>query len=150
MKNTIFTLLILAFSCGFLSAQSAGLPSEQQKPAGQLTKSQALSFSDVKALLSSLDKGRDYSKYIVQGFTLGVSTTESTAQGLLSIKATESGDGEVFGEKHKALIERYAKQGALFTVSQIQLLEPGIPGTPYEPEKEKRFFISDISFSVTE
>ncbi len=125
MKKLIFLSFILLTTAMCVSAQDA----KQATPA-QFTKAELLGFADVKALLTAIDKGKDYSKYSVRNFNL--STTVVNADGTSS-KISEMGPGGTWSEKQRSLIEKHAVKGTVFTVDGITMIEPGTKGKTEQP-----------------
>jgi len=127
MKNTIITsLFILAvssFSFSFSQEQKSASSSE-------FTKAELLAFADVKALLSAINQGKDYSKYAVRNFVL--STTVTNPDGTHT-KVFENGPGGIWSEAQKTMIEKYAKKGTDFTLERIIMFEGGKKGTVNSP-----------------
>lgn len=138
MKKLLFLSFVVLGSFGLAAAQNAETTSS-------FSQSELLSFKDVTPVLSAANKGKDYSSYVVIGFNLTISYVE----GAVSTKITEPGDGDVFTEKQRELIAKYAGKGASFTLDAVKLKEPGKPGTPYDPTRENVFSVPSVSFSVT-
>lgn len=69
MKQILLSFLLIA-------AASMCLPAQQQtdKTPPQFTKAEFLAFSDLKSLLSAINTGQDYSKYMVRNFNLTTAT----------------------------------------------------------------------------
>ena len=125
MKKLFLLSFILISSAMFVSAQQAKLATPPQ-----FTKAELLAFSDLKAILSSIHKGQDYSKYLVRNFNL--TTTITNADGTTT-KLSEMGPGGVWSEKQKSMIEKYSKKGTTFTLESIILVEAGKKGMINEP-----------------
>jgi len=133
MKKIIFLSFILFSSTLFLFAQQTKIATPPQ-----FTKAELLAFNDVKSLLSAINKGQDYSKYIVRNFSL---TTILTNPDGTTTKLSEMGPGGTWSEKQKTTIEKYAKKGTTFTLENITLVESGKKGVVNPP---------NVSFSIKE
>ena len=96
----------------------------------QFTKAELLAFPDLKALLSAINKGQDYSKYIVRNFDL---TTIVTNTNKTIAPISEMGPGGTWSVKQKAMIEQYAKTGTTFSLENIVMLEQGKRGIVSQP-----------------
>ena len=131
-KSIIISVFILAASL-FAVAQD-------QKTAApvQFTKAELLAFSDLKALLSAINKGQDYSSYLVRNFNL---TTPVTKADKTTSSVSEMGPSGVWSEKQKSMIEQYAKKGVVFTLENIVMIESGKKGIINQP---------NVSFSIKE
>lgn len=132
MKKAILSSLFLFATSVLLFAQ------QEQKPVTQFTKAELLAFTDVKSLLSAINKGQDYSKYLVRNFDL--TTTITSANGAVA-KLSEMGPGGTLTEKQKEMINRYGKPGAVFTIESVVLRESG----KKEPVPQ-----SNVSFAIKE
>ena len=133
MKKSIFISLILITSSAFAFSQ-------EQKAAAppQFTKAEFLAFSDLKAILTAINKGQDYSKNLVRNFNL---TTTVTNPDKTTTKLSENGPGGTWSEKQKDMIEKYAKKGTTFTLENIIMIESGKKGMLEQP---------NVSFSIKE
>lgn len=96
----------------------------------QYTKAELLAFNDLRSLLSAVNKGQDYSKYVIRNFNL---TTLVSGPNSTEAIVTEMGPGGVWSEKQKAMIEKYAKKGVVFTLEKIVMIESGQKGTIVQP-----------------
>ena|ERR1051326_5650608 len=132
MKKIILLSFIIMSSV-FTFAQT-----EKMAPSPSFTKSELLSFADLKSLLSAINKGQDYSKYLVRNFNL---TTTVTNPDKTTTKLSEMGPGGTWSEKQKNMIEKYAKKGTTFTLENIVLVESGKKGVVNQP---------DASFTIKE
>lgn len=132
MKKLIILSLIT------LSSVLTFAQNEKQAPLPSFTKAELLAFSDLKAILSSINKGQDYSKYLVRNFQL---TTVITNPDKTTTILSETGPGGIWSEKQKAMIEKYAKKGVTFTLESIVMIESGKKGTVNQP---------NISFTIKE
>ena len=119
MKKIIL-LSFITVSCVFAFAQT-----EKQAAPASFTKAELLAFADAKALLSAINKGEDYSKYLVRNFKL---TTVISNPDKTKTTLSETGPGGTWSEKQKTMIEKYAKKGAIFNLEEIVLFEPGKKG----------------------
>ena len=134
-KSLILSLFIVISSFVFGQEKKAVAP---VTPTPQFTKSELLAFGDLKALLSAINKGQDYSKYMIRNFKL---TTTVTNADKTTSALSEIGPGGTWSEKQKAMIETYAKKGTTFTLENIIMLESGKKGTVDQP---------NVSFSIKE
>lgn len=125
MKKLFFLSLILLSSAMIVSAQQTKIAAPTQ-----FTKAELLAFSDMKALLSAINKGQDYSKYMVRNFNL---TTIITNADGTTTKLSEMGPGGAWSEKQKAMIEKYASKGVVFTLEGITMVEKGKKGIVNQP-----------------
>lgn len=98
---------------------------EKKSEISQFTKAELLAFKDVKMLLSSINKGQDYSVYQVRNFKL---TTTITNPDNSTTVLSEIGPGGTFSEQQIALIEKYAKKGTTFTIEALTMIDPGKKG----------------------
>ena len=120
MKKTILTFVF------FLVAYVFSFSQEQKTTnTAAFTKSELLAFADVKALLSAINQGKDYSKYAVRNFVL--STTITNPDGSHT-KISESGPGGIWSSKLKEMIEKHAKKGVDFTLEKVIMIESGKKG----------------------
>lgn len=115
MKKAIYTLIITLAISGFSFAQD-----QMKAVPAQFTKAELLVFPDLKALLSAINKGQDYSKHIVRNFNL---TTLSADPSRIAATVSEMGPGGVWSEKQKAMIEKYAVKGVVFTLDNMVMME---------------------------
>ena len=123
-KSIIISAFILAASLiSFVQDQKTVAPV-------QFTKAELLGFADLKSLLSAINKGQDYSMYIVRSFNL-VATVVNTNK--TATKMSEMGPGGVWSERQKAMIEQYAKKGVVFTLENIMMIESGKKGIVNQP-----------------
>ena len=113
---------------------------QQQKLATppQFTKAELLAFNDVKTVLTAINKGQDYTKYLVRTFNL---TTTVTNPDGTTTKLSEMGPGGTMCEKQKSMIEKYAMKGVVFTLENIIMIEGGKKGMINQP---------NASFSIKE
>ncbi|MBI4931663.1 MAG: hypothetical protein HY841_12915 [Bacteroidetes bacterium] len=133
MKKSIFISFLIFASSAFVFAQ------EQKMIAPpQFTKAELLAFSDLKAILSAINKGQDYSKFIVRNFNL---TTTITNADKTTTKLSEMGPSGVWSEKQKTMIEKYAKKDVIFTLENIIMIEGAKKGIINQPS---------VSFSIKE
>lgn len=139
MKKTIFISFIIAVSSTFVFGQETKAIAPVT-PTPQFTKSELLAFSDLKAVLSVINKGKDYSTYAVRNFNL--TTTVANAD-KTTTQLSEMGPGGAWSEKQKAMIEKYAKKGTTFTLENIMLFQTG-EKAPVKVEQP------NISFTVKE
>ena len=116
MKKSILLSLIILAASAFTFAQT-----EKTIPPPQFTKAELLAFTDLKGVLTAINKGKDYSKYLVRNFTL---TTTVTNPDKTSTTLSENGPGGTWSEKQKSMIEKYSKKGIVFTLENIMLYEP--------------------------
>lgn len=120
MKKIIFfSLFVLLFS-EFSFAQE-----QKTASASAFSKSELLAFGDVKALLSAINEGKDYSKYNARNFVLVTVVTNPDGT---HTKISESGPGGIWSENQKAMIEKYAKKGVDFTLERVVMVESGKKG----------------------
>ena len=129
MNRLIFVSFIVFALSLFASAQQAKLSS------AQFTKEEILAFKDVRALLSAIKNGKDYSNYIVRNFSLciPIDNVDST-----HVKLSESGPRGYWTEKQKKMIQN-AKKGSVFTLENMLMVEAGKKGLANEPP---------VSFSI--
>lgn len=133
MKKSFFISLVIIASSAFAFAQ------EQKAVATpQFTKAELLAFNDVKAILTAINKGQDYTKYLVRNFNL---TTTVTNPDGTTTKLSEMGPGGTWSEKQKSMIEKHAKKGVSFTLENIVMTEAGKKGMVNQP---------NVSFSIKE
>lgn len=133
MKNLIFISLLIFASSAFVFAQE-----QKAMTPPQFTKTELLAFSDLKALLTAINKGQDYSKYIVRNFS--ITTTITNADKTIT-KLSEMGPSGAWSEKQKNMIEKYAKKSVIFTLENIIMIESGKRDIINQP---------DVSFSIKE
>lgn len=134
MKKLFFLSLIIV-------ASSASVFAQQEKvaaPSVSFTKAELLAFKNLKELLSAINKGQDYSTYLVRNFHLA--TTVKNSDGT-ETKLSEMGPGGTWSEKQKNMIEKQAAKGAVFTLENMVLIEQGKKGVINQP---------DISFLIKE
>ncbi len=143
MKKIIFIHFLSFVSIGLLSAQE-----QKFNSAIQMTKTELLSLKDIKQLLSFADYNKDHGYYLVRHFTLSGSTTETSDKGIVIVSFSESVDGGTLTEKQRSLIEKYSKEGMVFTFEEISLMETGEPGTPYNPAHEAYFTRPTILITI--
>ena len=143
MKKSILTSLVVLASVACLFAQQK---SAATAPAA-FTKQELFAFSDVKSLLSAVNKEKYSSLNVVRSFNLTMSTTYTDASGNTgSISLSElAPDGE-WTEKQKAIIDQYGKSGVVFNLEAIVMGKLGVPGTPYIPDVP--FSVPSVSFSI--
>ena len=122
MKKIFFLALFIATTTTFVSAQAVK-PMTAQPVAivPQFTKAELLAFTDLKAILSSINKGKDYSNYVVRNFTLNTIITNPDKS---TTKLSESGPGGKWSQKQINMIEKYAKKEVAFTLEDIMLFQP--------------------------
>lgn len=126
MKKLFFLSLIIV-------ASSASVFAQQEKvaaPSVSFTKAELLAFKNLKELLSAINKGQDYSMYLVRNFHLA--TTVKNSDGT-ETKLSEMGPGGTWSEKQKNMIEKYAAKGAVFTLENMVLIEQGKKGVINQP-----------------
>lgn len=128
MKKAIYTLVFILATSVLSFAQDQA----------QFTKTELLAFTDLKALLSVINKGQDYSKYIVRNFNLNTVTTDASGK---TAVVSEMGPGGVWSTKQKAMIEQYAKKGVAFTLENMVMMENNTKGIVNQP---------NVSFSIKE
>jgi|ERR1035437_2127513 hypothetical protein len=134
MKKLFFLSLIIV-------ASSASVFAQQEKvaaPSVSFTKAELLAFKNLKELLSAINKGQDYSTYLVRNFHLA--TTVKNSDGT-ETKLSEMGPGGTWSEKQKNMIEKQAAKGAVFTLENMVLIEQGKKGVINQP---------NISFLIKE
>lgn len=127
MKKSLYTLVIILAATAFSFAQ------DQQTTApspAQFTKTELLAFTDLKALLSAINMGQDYSKYIVRNFNLHTVITDASQK---TVVVSEMGPGGVWSAKQKSMIEQYAKKGVVFTLDNMVMMENGTKGMITQP-----------------
>jgi hypothetical protein len=112
MKKLIFLSLVLLTSVMCVSAQDPAMAGPRQ-----FTKAELFAFADVKAIMSALNNGKDYSTYTVRSFTLGEYKVD---QGAFIMEVAPGG---VFSEQQKKIIEN-AKPGTKFAIA-ARLVESG-------------------------
>jgi hypothetical protein len=117
MKKLILLSFFLLSSTLFVSAQQ-----EKAAAPAQFTKAELLGFADLKAILTTINKGQDYSKYIVRNFNLSIIV--SNPDGTTTV-VSEMGPGGTWSEKQKAMINKYAVKGASFKLEKITMIEQG-------------------------
>ena len=135
MKKIFLFSIFIIVSANFVFGQQE---TKLAATTPQFTKAELLAFDNVKALLSAIDKGKDYSINLVRNFNL---TTTVTNADKTTTKLSESGPGGQWSEKQKTMIEKYAKKETIFTLENIILIESGKKGTINQP---------NISFSIKE
>lgn len=123
----------------FILAASVFAYAQDQKTAApaEFTKAELLAFPDVKALLSAINKGQDYSKFMVRNFNL-VTVPVGTGP---AVPVSKMGPGGVWSTEQKAMIEQYAQMGVVFTIEKIIMIESGKKGMIDQPS---------VSFSIKE
>lgn len=131
-------LILLSLFIGVLSAIVSAQHEKVAAPSFSFTKTELLAFKNVQTLLSSINKDRDYSKYLIRNFNL--TTTVKNADGT-ETKVSEIGPGGTWSEKQKNMIEKYAAKDVVFILENIVLVEQGKKGTTNQ---------SDVSFSIKE
>ena len=127
----------------FLVASSAFVFGQEKKMAtstSQFTKSELLSFTDLKAVLTAINKGKDYSTYLVRNFNL---TTTVTNADKTTTVLSESGPGGKWSEKQINMIEKYAKKGTTFTLENIMLFQPAEKGVTKVEQPNTSFTIKE-------
>ena len=135
MKKLIIISLLFIASSAFSFAQN-----EKAIPPPQFTKAELLAFTDLKAVLTAINKGQDYSKYIVRNFVL---TTTVTNPDKTTTKLSESGPGGTWSEKQKSMIEKYAKKDVTFNLENILLFEKGGKGVNPVSQPNASFAIKE-------
>ena len=133
MKKIFLLSLMIVSSAMFLFAQQQKLATPPQ-----FTKAELLAFNDVKTVLTAINKGQDYTKYLVRTFNL---TTTVTNPDGTTTKLSEMGPGGTMSEKQKSMIEKYAMKGVVFTLENIIMIEGGKKGMINQP---------NASFSIKE
>jgi hypothetical protein len=124
-KSIVISFIILSVSVfSFAQSQKTVAPV-------QFTKAELLGLSDLKAILTAINKGQDYSKYIVRNFNL--TTTVTNTNNGTTATLSEMGPGGAWSEKQKAMIEAYAKKGVLFTLDNIVMMEKDKKGIVNQP-----------------
>ena len=139
MKKSIILTIVFAASSLFSFAQTEK-KAATATPAIQLTKTELAGFTNVKDILSASDKSKDYSKLLVRNYSL---TTTVTNPDKTTSVLSESGPGGIWGEKQKAMIEKYAKKGVTFNIEKVLIFEQVEKGV-------KQVDQSNISFSIKE
>jgi hypothetical protein len=117
--------LILFSLLSFTIANISFSQAEKEPNISQFTRDELLAFKDVKTLLSAINKDKDYSMYWVRNFKL---TTTITNPDNTKTVLSEMGPGGIFSEQQIALIEKYAKKGATFTIEDLTMIEHGKKG----------------------
>lgn len=131
-KLFILSMTILLSSAVIFAQQKKSSASKE------FTKAELLAFPDVKALLSAINSGQDYSVYLVRNFNLSATITKQDGT---QEKLSESGPGGTWSEKQKNMINQYAIKGAVFTLENIIMVEKGKKGVVNQPS---------VSFSIKE
>ena len=139
MKKIFILSLFIATSTAFVFGQVAK-PITAQPKVPQFTKTELLAFTDLKGILSSINKGKDYSSYLIRNFNL---TTTITNADKTTTVLSESGPGGQWSEKQKSMIEKYAKKGITFTLENIMMFQPAEKGVTKVEQ-------SNVSFSIKE
>ena len=133
-KIFLVSLIIVSFSISIFAQLNTSTASS-----AYFTKAELLAFKNVKEILSAINKGQDYSKYLVRNFNL-VTYVRNNSDGTLT-KISETGPGGTWSVKQKEMIEKYATQGVFFTLENIVLVEQGKKGIINQP---------GVSFSIKE
>lgn len=120
MKKLISISLIILVASVFSFAQD-----QKKTVSAQFTKAEFLAIQDLKVLLSDINKSTDYSTKLVRNFNL---TTTIINPDNTTTKVSESGPGGIFTERQKAIIEKHAKAGVVFTLDNIVVIERGQKG----------------------
>ena len=127
----------------FLVASSAFVFGQEKKMAtstSQFTKSELLAFTDLKAVLTAINKGKDYSTYLVRNFSLTATVTNADKT---TTNLSEMGPGGKWSAKQKNMIEKYAKKGTTFVLENIMLFQPAVKGVTKVDQP-------NVSFSIKE
>jgi hypothetical protein len=131
MKKSIFISLVILVISTFSFAQD-----QKAIVLAEFTKAELLALGDLKSVLSAINKGQDYSKYMVRNFKL---TTSVTNADKTVTKYSEMGPGGLWSDKQKAIIDQYATKGVVFTLENIVMVESGKKGKVDQP---------DVSFMI--
>lgn len=136
-------LFLFIYLICFLHVRSNG--QESVRPV-QVKKTEILSYKDIKPLLAIANPDKDYASYQVHSFNL----TGTTTEGGNSISFVENSTCGKFTEKQRSLIEKYSKQGIVFTLEAITIIKMGEPGTPYNPQEQVASSTPNVLFVIKE
>lgn len=126
MKKSIFVSAFILASALFSFAQDQ----RTTAPVVEFTKAELNAFADLKAILSAINKGQDYSNFLVRNFNL---TTTVINSNKVAAPISEMGPGGTWSAKQKAMIDQYAKKGTIFTLDNIVMVEQGKKGVINQP-----------------
>ena len=112
----------------------------------QVKKTDMASYKDIKPLIASAYPDKIYETCQVQSFVLAGSYIENNTP----ISFTEFSPCGTLTEKQQTLIDKYGKQGVVFTLEKIMMTKFGIPGTPYNPDDKVSISVSPILITIKE